>query len=221
MNLVLTAVEVRILGCLVEKQATTPDVYPLTLNSLQTACNQKSSRDPVMALDEPEIQFELDTLIEKSLAMRHQSTRSRTAKYRHKLQNRVFQEFNFSVPELAALCVLFLRGPQTIGEICSRSARIHKFEDLDAVMVVLDKLEQYEHGPYVRMLARQSGQKEFRYTHLFCGDVEDTVQHDVEVAVSGEAEEAAAQGLQLEVDELREKLLDLETRFNEFVKQFE
>ena len=221
LELTLSAIEVRILGCLIEKQATTPDVYPLTVNALLTACNQKSNREPVMDLGTSDVMTALDSLIEKTLASLYQSGRSRMAKYRHRLHQRAFDEFNFSTPELAVLCVLFLRGPQTLGEIRSRSARIHAFPDLEAAIEVLKELEENSSGPYIKMLPRQAGRKESRYAHLFSGDVEEFV----EPAQGGQASSAGSNSqleeLELLVRELEEKLFDLEHRFEEFVKQFE
>ena len=221
MNLTLSAIEVRILGCLIEKQATTPDVYPLTLNSLLSACNQKSSREPVMELDESEVLAALDTLIAKTLASIYRSSRNRMPKYQHRLHQRAFDEFNFSMPELAVLGVLFLRGPQTLGEIRTRCARIHEFQDMDAVIKVLKELEENTDGPYVTMLPRQAGRKEPRYTHLFCGEVE-TLDYPVSGDVNASIKSSSQlEELELEVSDLREKLLGLEHRFDEFVKQFE
>jgi uncharacterized protein YceH (UPF0502 family) len=221
LELELTAVEVRILGCLIEKQATTPDVYPLTVNALLAACNQKSNREPVMDLAASDTMTALDSLIEKTLASLYQSGRSRMAKYQHRLHQRAFDEFNFSTPELAILCVLFLRGPQTPGEIRSRSARIHEFQDPDAVIEVLRELEENPDRPYVKMLPRQAGRKESRYAHLFCGDVEELLQPahgDQASVVSGNSRQ---QVLELDVAELKERVSALEHRLEEFVKQFE
>lgn len=173
LDITLAAIEVRILGCLIEKQATTPDVYPLTVNALLSACNQKTNREPVMDLFESDVETALDSLMEKTLASRYQSGRSRMVRYQHKLHQRAFDEFNFTTPELAVLCVLFLRGSQTPGEIRSRCARIHEFADLDSVITTLDKLAENPHGPYATVLPRQIGRKESRYAHLFSGDVEE------------------------------------------------
>lgn len=220
-ELILTAIEVRVLGCLIEKQATTPDVYPMTLNSLLAACNQKTNREPVMELGEAELMDALDKLVEKTLASTWQSARNRTIKYQHRLHQRVFDEFNFSMPELAVLAVLFLRGPQTLGEIRTRCARIHEFNDMDAVTEVLNALEENDYGPYVTMLPRQAGRKESRYAHLFCGEVESISSPDSGVATSAVKGSSRLEELELEVSELREKLRGLEVRFDEFVKQFE
>lgn len=221
MNLTLDSVEARILGCLIEKQATTPEVYPLTLNSLQLACNQKSNREPVMTLEIPEVEAALEMLIDKTLASCFQSNRSRMPKYQHRLHQRAFDEFNFSTPELAVLGVLFLRGPQTTGEIRSRSARIYEFGDLDEVNTVLSGLEENPDGPYVRMLTRQAGRKESRYAHLFCGEVEDdppaaSATHPV--AAGGVSRVGQ---LEQQVVELSAKLETLEQRFDSFIEQFE
>jgi len=221
LNFTLTPIEVRILGCLIEKEATTPDVYPLTLNNLLTGCNQKSNREPVMELDTDDLMTALDNLIDKTLASTWKSGRNRMAKYQHKLRQRVSNEFEFSLPELAVLGVLFLRGPQTVGEIRSRCARIHEFESLEAVAGVLATLEENPDGPYVKMLARQEGRKEPRYAHLFCGEPE-------EAAIPGAGFERAASGgnsrveaIELEVSKLKSALHDLEQRLAEFMKQFE
>ena len=221
MNFNITPIEARILGCLIEKEATTPDAYPLTLNGLLTACNQKSSREPVMELDTDDLMTALDSLIDKTLVSTWKSDHNRMAKYQHKLRDRVSDKFNFSLSELAVLGVLFLRGPQTAGEIRSRCARIHEFDNLDAIQAVLTALEANPDGPYTTMLARQEGRKESRYAHLFCGEPDDTV-------IPGTAPERAAsgansrlQGVEQEVSELRSELHELKQRFEQFMKQFE
>jgi uncharacterized protein YceH (UPF0502 family) len=193
----------------------------MTLNSLLGACNQKTNREPVMELGESELVEALDGLVEKTLASTWQSPRNRTVKYQHRLHQRVFDEFNFSMPELAVLAVLFLRGPQTLGEIRSRCARIHEFQDMEAVTEVLKGLEQNTHGPYVAMLPRQAGRKESRFAHLFCGEVESGGAIDGELAASPAGGGSRIDELEREVTELREQLGKLEDRFEEFVKQFE
>jgi len=218
----ISPVEARILGCLIEKEATTPDVYPLTTNSLLTACNQKSNREPVMELDTDELMTALDSLIDKTLVSTWKSDRNRMAKYQHKLRHRVSDEFNFSLPQLAVLGVLFLRGPQTVGEIRSRSARIHEFDNLGAIASVLQNLEQSsDGGPYVTMLARQEGRKEPRYAHLFCGDIDETTLPAAGVERSASSGNSRLDGLEREVSELKSELHGLEQRFEEFRKQFE
>jgi uncharacterized protein YceH (UPF0502 family) len=218
LDITLAAIEVRILGCLIEKQATTPDVYPLTVNALLSACNQKTNREPVMDLFEADVEAGLESLMEKTLVLPYQSGRSRMARYQHKLHQRAFDEFNFTTPELAVLCVLFLRGPQTPGELRTRCARIHEFADLDSVISVLDELAENQHGPYAAILPRQAGRKESRYAHLFSGEVEEIM----EPARGGQAGGSSRlEELEANVRELEDKLAGLEQRFGEFVQQFE
>lgn len=222
MNIILTPIEVRILGCLIEKEATTPDVYPLTLNSLLTACNQKSSREPVMELSSDDVLAALDSLVVKTLAGTWKSSHNRQAKYKHRLHDRISDKFSFSVPELAVLGTLFLRGPQTVGEIRTRCARIHEFDDLDGVAATLKALEDNPNGPYVTMLARQEGRKEPRFTHLFCGEpdaVSATVGNGSRAPVRGESSRVEA--LEAQVGELKSELEALEQRLSRFMAQFE
>src|SRR5664279_2714905 len=167
MNIVLNEIEARVLGALVEKDITTPDYYPLSLNALVNACNQKNNRDPVMNLEESAVRDALNGLHDHGLAGPVSGADSRVTKYEHRLQ----ETFNFSRGETAVLCVLLLRGPQTPGELRGRTERMHPFEDLDAVQSSLQKLMQRE-PPLAAMLPRQPGTKESRYAHLLCGEVE-------------------------------------------------
>lgn len=221
MNDTLSPIEVRILGCLIEKEATTPDVYPLTLNGLLTACNQKSSREPVMELTADEVLPALHSLIDKTLVSTWKAGHNRMAKYQHKLRHRVSDRFNFSIPELAVLGVLFLRGPQTVGEIRSRCARIYEFDDLEMVVDVLKTLEGNPDGPYVRMLARQEGRKEPRYAHLFCGEPDESTLTGNGTGRVFSSGNTRLDGLEQEVIELKSQLQALEERFAAFKKQFE
>jgi len=221
LNDTLSPVEVRILGCLIEKEATTPDVYPLTLNSLLTACNQKSSREPVMELTADDVMPALDNLIDKTLASTWKAGHNRMAKYQHKLRHRVSDKFSFSGPELAVLGVLFLRGPQTVGEIRARCARIHEFESLEAVGSVLKSLEENPDGPYVTLLPRQEGRKEPRYAHLFCGPPDEGTQPGPEPRRDTTDVNSRVASLEQEAGELRAQLLLLEQRFDAFKQQFE
>lgn len=221
MNIILTPIEARILGCLIEKEATTPDVYPLTLNSLLLACNQKSSREPVMELTHDELPPALDSLIDKTLVSSWKSGHNRMAKYQHKLQHRVSDKFDFSRPELAVLATLFLRGPQTVGEIRSRCSRIHEFDSVDAVAGILTALEAHTDGPYVTMMARQEGRKEPRYAHLFCGEPEETAASGSGIGRTGGSSGSRLEALELEVRDLKSTLQALEQRFEVFKNQFE
>src|SRR5512142_3176847 len=166
MNIVLNDVEVRVLGALIEKDITTPDYYPLSLNALINACNQKSNREPVMELDENGVRDALESLKEKRLAGPAGGADSRVTKYEHRLQ----EVFNFDRRETALVCVLLLRGPQTPGELRGRTERMYRFETLDDVQSGLQKLMDRQ-PPLVRVLPRQPGTKESRYMHLFSGDV--------------------------------------------------
>ena len=166
MAIVLTDVEARVLGALVEKDITTPDYYPLSLNALVNACNQKNNRDPVMTLDENQVREALSGLEAMGLAGPASSADSRVTKYEHHLQD----VFNFSRGETAVICVLLLRGPQTPGELRGRTERLHRFEDLEAVQAALQHLMRRE-PPLAVMLPRQPGTKESRYAHLLSGEI--------------------------------------------------
>jgi uncharacterized protein YceH (UPF0502 family) len=167
MYLVLDAVETRVLAALVEKEITTPEYYPLSLNALVNACNQKSNRDPAMELDEAAVRSALRALDDKALARSAVAIDSRVAKYEHQLQ----EAFNFTRPETAILCELMLRGPQTPGELRGRASRLHPFEDLAVVHSALERL-MHRQPPLVRILERQPGTKEARYAQLLSGEPE-------------------------------------------------
>jgi len=206
-----------VLGCLVEKDITTPEYYPLSLNSLVHACNQKSNREPPMNLEEGVVRQALRTLGEQMLA-RSASGDSRVAKYEHRLSD----TFNFTRPETAILCELLLRGPQTPGELRSRAERMHPFEDLSVVQSTLKHLMERE-PPLVKLLPRQPGNKEARYAHLLSGDVEVREAPQVKEAVISRsaAENARITGLESEVAGLQKEVADLKRQFAEFRKQFE
>jgi len=217
LNILLTAVEARVLGALIEKDITTPDYYPLSLNALVNACNQKNNRDPVMNLDEEAARTALTTLQEKRLAGPTSSADSRVTKYEHRSQ----EVFNFMRAETAIFCVLLLRGPQTPGELRGRTERMHRFEHLDEVQSTLQRLMQRE-PPLVTMLARQPGTKESRYAHLLCGDVEDAVVARVPASLTSSSEDAErVQRLEDDVAELRKEIADLKEQFASFRRQFE
>jgi len=171
-NLELSPVETRIIGCLIEKEKTTPDQYPLSLNGLTNACNQKSNRDPVMHLSEVEVQQALDELVKKHLVSSAGGASSRVKKYKHRFANTEFSEFKFNDREMGIVCVLFLRGPQTPGELRSRTNRLCEFNDIQQVEETLERLRIREDGPFVVKLPREPGRRESRYAHLFSGEVD-------------------------------------------------
>ena len=171
MNLELTLHETRVIGCLIEKEITTPEQYPLSLNALTNACNQKSNRDPVLDLGETEVQQVVDALIKKFQVSEHGGFGSRVAKFQHRFCNTNYGTLKFSAQELGILCELFLRGPQTPGELRSRAGRLCRFGDVTEVEAVLQQLAQREDGPFVARLPREPGKRESRYAHLFCGEV--------------------------------------------------
>jgi uncharacterized protein YceH (UPF0502 family) len=219
MDLQLTETEVRVLGALVEKEITTPEYYPLSLNALMNACNQKSNREPVMNLDEDAVRKALRSLTDQYV-VRSASSDSRVPKYEHRLN----ELYNFHRHEIAVLCVLMLRGPQTPGELRTRSERMYAFQDLDAVHAALNLLMRRDPA-LVKVLPRQPGTKESRFMHLLSGDVEPAApaeadsQLQAEVAASGQAERLAQ--LETDVSELRRQLETLREQFAAFQKQFQ
>jgi uncharacterized protein len=218
MDLRLTEKEVRVLGALIEKDITTPEYYPLSLNALLNACNQKSNRDPVMQLDEDAVRAALDGLQQQRMAGPARGADSRVTKYEQRLQ----EVFNFMRPEIAVLCVLLLRGPQTPGELRGRAERLHRFETLDDVKSALKKLMQRD-PPLAKVLPRQPGTKESRYVHLFSGDV---VGADAPVRATSDAEPESADAdrlirLEEEVAELRRDLAEVKDQVERFRRQFE
>jgi uncharacterized protein YceH (UPF0502 family) len=217
-NITLNEVECRILGSLLEKEVTTPEYYPLSLNALVNACNQKSNRDPVMNLDEAVVRQTLRSLEGQSLVRSVSPADSRVTKYEHRLQ----EAFNFYRHETAILCLLLLRGPQTPGELRSRSERMHSFDDLSAVQSSLQHLMKRE-PPLVKPLPRQPGTKETRYAHLLSGDV---AQAEPEVMVKAHTLERSVDGdrvrqLEEEITRLQNEVADLKQQFAQFRKLFE
>jgi hypothetical protein len=210
---VLSEVEVRVLGALVEKQITTPEYYPLTLNALVNACNQTSSRDPVVNYDEPTVTSGLDRLRTKKLAYVFSGAESRVLKFGHKFVER----FELTPAETAVLCVLLLRGPQTPGEIRSRTGRMHEFASLADVELTLDGLTTKQPFPLIVRLPRQSGFKEVRYAHLLSGPV---VSAASEAPVAPPPPDRIAM-LEQEVATLRQEITDLRQQFADFRKQFD
>ena len=217
MNPVLTDTEIRVLGSLVEKDITTPDYYPLSLNALINACNQKNNREPVTNLSEEEVRQSLSTLQEKRLAGPASGAESRVTKYEHRLQ----EVFNFTRGEIAVMCVMLLRGPQTPGELRGRTERMYHFETLDDLQSNLQRLIQKD-PPLVKMLARQPGTKENRYAHLLAGEIEEAETTGVERGLAPSASEASrVKTLEAEILELKTEIAALKQQFAEFRKQFE
>jgi len=217
-NTVLNEVECRVLGALIEKEGTTPEYYPLSLNALVNACNQKSNREPVMNLDEAAVREALHSLEGESLVRSVSPADSRVTKYEHRLQ----EAFNFYRHEIAILCLLLLRGPQTPGELRSRAERLHTFDDLGAVQSSMQHLMKRE-PPLVKALPRQPGTKETRYGHLLSGDVrlvEPEVRVDRDVG-GGSVDGDGVKKLEEEIAALKNEMADLKQQFALFRKQFE
>ncbi|WP_075180973.1 YceH family protein [Pantoea sp. 1.19] len=170
MKTVLSALEARVIGALLEKQIATPEQYPLSLNAVVTACNQKSNRDPVMSLSDSEVQNTLDLLVKKHLVTALSTPGSRVMKYEQRLCNSTFGQLRLHPGEVAAIATLLLRGPQTPGEIRTRCQRLHDFADVAATEACLDRLASRDDGPLVQRLPREPGKRESRYRHLFSGD---------------------------------------------------
>jgi len=216
MEIILSEVEARVLGSLIEKDLTTPEYYPLSLNALVNACNQKSNRDPFMNLEEDAVREALRSLDKNGLAGPADNMVSRVSKYEHRLQ----EVYNFTRHEIAVMAELLLRGPQTAGELRSRADRMHKFEDLGIVQSTLQRLMKREPS-LVKLLPRQPGMKEARYAHLLSGDVE------VRKPESGSPPAAVSTGgdriarLENHIAEIQKEIEDLKQQFSSFRKQFE
>jgi len=218
MEFKLTENEVRVLGSLIEKDITTPEYYPLSLNALVNACNQKSNRDPVMQLNEDAVRDALESLQEQRLAGPARGADSRVTKYEQRLQ----EVFNFTRAETAVLCVLLLRGPQTPGELRGRAERMHRFETLEDVQSAVQKLMQRE-PPLAKVLPRQPGTKESRYAHLLAGDVVEA-EGPAQAGAAVERNPANAERiarLEEEVVELRREVGEVKDQLERFRKQFE
>jgi uncharacterized protein YceH (UPF0502 family) len=217
----LNDVEVRVLGSLIEKQLTTPEYYPLTLNALTHACNQISNRDPVVAYDEKTVVRALESLREKNLAYIFYGSESRVPKYKHVVP----EVLRLTPPQVALMCVLMLRGPQTVGELRGRTTRLYEFTELSEVEATLEELIKHELQPLVARLPRQPGRKESRYAHLLSGPIEIEAQETAprpEAArreVLAENEKIAR--LEAEVSALRQEVSELRQQLDDFRKQFE
>lgn len=200
MDIELTAYEARVIGALIEKEITTPDQYPLSLNALLNACNQKSNREPVMELDEMAVQDLVDGLVKKHLVSEKTAFGSRVTKYRHRFCNTEFGALTFSPQELGILCVLLLRGAQTPGELRSRTSRLCHFDDVSEVEAALEGLMEREDGPFVARLPREPGKRESRYAQLFSEEPQFTESPAARDVTTADAER---------IDRLEQQVVDL------------
>jgi uncharacterized protein YceH (UPF0502 family) len=227
----LNSVEIRVVGCLIEKAVTTPEQYPLSLNSLTNACNQKSNREPVLELSEIEVQEALDSLIDKNLAAEVRFG-GRIPKYQHRFGTSEFAEVRYNSRELAVLCLLFLRGMQTPGELRNRSARLANFADVTEVDAILEKLATHPAGPFVQKLEREPGKRENRWAHLFSGELKlpspstSSTSHYASSAQLGSGlrsseNQSTLSQLSERVRLLEEELLDIKQAFDQLKAQFD
>ncbi|MDL4618106.1 YceH family protein [Citrobacter amalonaticus] len=205
----LTAAEARVIGCLLEKQVTTPEQYPLSVNGVVTACNQKTNREPVMNMAEHEVQELLDNLVKRHFLRTVSGFGSRVTKYEQRFCNSEFGNLKLSPAEVALVTTLLLRGAQTPGELRSRASRMYEFSDMAEVDATLERLATREDGPYVVRLAREPGKRESRYMHLFCGEVQEPVALvDEPQAATGDLQ-ARVEVLESEVAALKQRLESL------------
>ncbi len=213
MSIELTAAEARVIGCLIEKAITTPDQYPLSLNALTNACNQKSNRDPVMDLDEGNVQQVVDALIRKHLVLERSGFGSRVPKYQHVFCNAAFGSLQFTPVETAIICELLLRGPQTPGELRTHAARMAEIKEVSEVVSALNNLVSRSDGPFVGRLPREPDRRDSRYAHLFGGNNEfsETVVMD-SLQPPFPAPHDRIEKLELLVAELRRELDELKTK---------
>ncbi|MEC8081942.1 MAG: DUF480 domain-containing protein [Pseudomonadota bacterium] len=205
----LTAMEARVIGCLIEKSIVTPDHYPLSVNALTNACNQKSSRDPVVNYSEIDVQDTLDQLVARSLVTEEFYSGSRVPKYQHRFCNTEFSDLQFNSGETAIVCMLLLRGPQTPGELRSRSGRLHAFASIGEVEQDLESLKQKTGGPFVEQLPREPGKREARYQELFC--TESNLDSE-ETSNNTQVNHGSAVSLESRIADLEQTVADLTQR---------
>jgi len=221
MKIELSAIEARVIGCLLEKEATTPDQYPLTLNSLMNACNQKSNREPVMSLNEEEMRQALDSLISRHLVSDESTFNSRVSKYQHRFCDTEFGDLQFTKQEKAIICCLLLRGPQTPGELRTRTNRLAEFTDVKETEAVLDTLSENEaeHALVVK-LPRESGKRDSRYMHQFSGLVDITTWLPVAVhqhAKSDNQQKNRMDTFETELEALKNEVSDLKEMLKQLI----
>lgn len=202
----LTATEARVIGCLLEKQVTTPEQYPLSVNGVVTACNQKTNREPVMNLSESDVQEQLDNLVKRHFLRTVSGFGNRVTKYEQRFCNSEFGNLKLSAAEVAIITTLLLRGAQTPGELRSRASRMYEFSDMAEVESTLENLANREDGPYVIRLSREPGKRESRYMHLFCGEVDEAIAAADELPVASGDLQARVGALETEVAELKQRL---------------
>lgn len=212
----LTANEARVIGCLMEKSVTTPDQYPLTLNALTNACNQKSSRNPVMSLEQGTVQHTVRALEKKKLITLEENFRRGVEKYSHRFYTTQYEGYQLDSAQRAVICLLLLRGPQTPGELRTRAARLHAFKDNSDVVATLQSLMSNENEPLVVQLPRQPGRKDSEYMHLFCGDI-DVESYETEAAAASPVRNRTGQLSELaeRVTRLEAEVLELRRRLDE------
>lgn len=209
MDIRLNALEARALGCLIEKEMATPEYYPLSLNALTNACNQKNNRDPVMSASESGVQAALEELIRKGLASMRRDFGARVPKYSHKLSGTLTRTLDFSPRELAVLCELLVRGPQTPGELRTHASRLHPFADVADIERTLHELRDDAHGPYVVELARQAGRRETQWACLFIDAADDKTHR---AAAAERADEDRIGALEAKVDALVREIAELRSQ---------
>ncbi len=206
MKILLSPAEARIIGCLLEKQVTTPEQYPLSLNAVVSACNQKTNREPVMSLGDAEVQDLLDVLVKRHYLRNVSGFGNRVTKYEQRFCNSEFGNLRLSSGETALITTLLLRGAQTPGELRMRAARMHEFADVPEVEQTLEALASREDGPFVVRLPREPGKRESRYMHLFSGDTAPEATADASEALPAEDLAARVAALESEVAELKQRL---------------
>lgn len=211
MQLNLSLYQTRVLAVLIEKEITTPDQYPLSLNALVNGCNQKSSREPVLQLDESSVQETIDELKALRMIREESGYGSRVVKLKHRFCNTEFSDMKFSAQELGIICVLFLRGPQTPGELRTRTNRLCQFSDANEVETVLENLANHSDGAYVVQLHREPGKRDARWAHLFSGEVDLGTKVEAPTRAASSGQEQRITDLEQEVKWLKEQLQQIKS----------